>query len=148
MFIGGALSIDKAWRHEGYSYWSDEELSEQALDKLVAVYVHNKPDIMVTHECPESIAAMIVQTISGVGNGETKLDPRFASRTRQAFERMFALHQPKLHIFGHWHIPFDYTHEGTRFICLPELATIDVDTEMIEVIENGALAERPKAAGC
>jgi hypothetical protein len=41
---------------------------------------------------------------------------------------MFIGHKPKLWIFGHWHVPFDEVIAGTRFICLPELAYIDIDT--------------------
>lgn len=59
------------------------------------------------------------------------MDPRHASRTRVAFERMLFLHPPKLWVFGHWHVPFDYESNGTRFICLPELATLDVDLEEV-----------------
>ena len=133
MFVGGALSIDRAYRIEGWSWWADEELSGKELAAIKYDYARPCPEIMVTHDCPESIAAMIVQTIPGVGNGQTKLDPRFASRTRQAFEQMLAAYKPKLWIFGHWHVPFDYIHEGTRFICLPELVWADVNTETMEV---------------
>lgn len=129
MFIGGALSIDKAFRVEDYSYWSDEELSGQELQRMANIYARAVPKIMITHECPESIAAMMLETIPTIGNGNTKMDPRFASRTRQAFERMFSVYKPKLWIYGHWHMPFDYIHEGCRFVCLPELGTIDIDTE-------------------
>ncbi len=136
MFVGGALSIDKAYRIEDYSWWPDEELDPVALWQLDTPYQLHKPEIMVTHECPESIAAMIVGQIPDLRNGGAmKMDPRFASRTRMAFERMLVVHKPKLWIFGHWHVSFDYLHEGTRFICLPELETIDVDVTTAEVIE-------------
>lgn len=45
---------------------------------------------------------------------------------------MFTAHKPKLWLFGHWHMPFDEVVSGTRFICLAELATIDVDIETME----------------
>ncbi len=138
MFVGGALSIDKAFRIEDYSYWSDEELPPEALEIVVFEYDAIKPKIMITHECPESIAVMVLNNARGSGseqrhNGIIKLDPRFASRTRMAFEQMLARHKPKLWIFGHWHVPFDYIHEGCRFICLPELEWCDVNTETCEV---------------
>ena len=38
MFVGGALSIDKHFRQEGYSYWSDEELSYMELDEIFLNY--------------------------------------------------------------------------------------------------------------
>ncbi len=129
MFVGGGFSIDRAYRVEGFSYWTDEELDQSYLDVLIDDFSKTKPSIMVTHDTVESVAAMILATIPHVGNGQMKMDPRFASRTRVAFERMFAAHKPKLWIFGHWHVPFDYLHEGCRFICLPELGTVDINTE-------------------
>jgi hypothetical protein len=151
MFVGGALSIDKAYRYEDYSWWADEELSPPELKHMSVQFEAFRPQIMVTHECPESIAAMIVGNIPDLRNGGSmKMDPRFASRTRQWFEIMFHDHKPKLWIFGHWHVPFDYIHEGTRFICLPELATVDVDTNTAEVIYPEPKEEWPsgKAASC
>jgi hypothetical protein len=130
MFIGGALSIDRAYRYEDFSWWPDEELSQQRLDALVHEFAIVRPKIMVTHECPESIAEMIVGDITDLRDGKKmKMDPRHASRTRVAFQTMFEAHQPKLWIFGHWHVPFGSVINGTRFICLPELAHMDIDPE-------------------
>lgn len=137
MFIGGALSIDRAMRVEGYSWWPDEELSRDELNRMIDIYEHARPEIMVTHECPESIAAMIVAGMRDLRSGSAmKMDPRFASRTRMAFEamRQHRSFRPKLWLFGHWHLPFDRVVDGTRFICLPELACLDVDTEKAEVV--------------
>lgn len=130
MFIGGALSIDRDYRHEDYSWWPDEELSSEVLELLITKMIETKPKIMVTHDCPESVAAMILGTIPCLESGGfMKMDPRFASRTREAFDRMFGAHQPQLWLFGHWHVPFDYLYRGTRFVCLPELATIDINID-------------------
>jgi Calcineurin-like phosphoesterase len=133
MFIGGGLSIDRAYRMEGFSYWPDEEFSSEALNGLVDVFSTVRPEIMITHETPETIAEMIVNQHSG--DRRIKLDPRFASRTRQAFQSMFEIHQPKIWLHGHWHMTFDRVVNGTRFICLPELATIDIDTDKVLVME-------------
>lgn len=128
MFVGGALSVDKALRYDGFSWWEGEELSPDALMAMADLSERTKPEIMVTHECPEQIAATIVGRLRNLRGGMMKMDPRFASRTRQAFDGMFGLHKPKLWLFGHWHVPFDETVDGTRFICLPELAYADVET--------------------
>lgn len=116
MFIGGAFSIDRSLRTEGLDWWADEELSIEKLNRLVDVYEKEKPEVMVTHECPESVSNLLVSK---------KWD--ISSRTRQAFESMFYKHKPKLWIFGHWHVSFDYIMEGTRFICLDELEYKDID---------------------
>jgi hypothetical protein len=116
MFIGGGLSIDRHMREEGLSYWLDEELSYGDFFDLVGKYTDIKPRVMVTHDCPESIANHLF--------GTTKLDD--PSRTRQALESMWVSHKPEVWIFGHWH---DYRNTeilGTSFICLAELQTIEI----------------------
>lgn len=117
MFIGGALSIDKEWRVEGDSWWADEELSSSMLTTLVDLYTTARPRVMVTHDCPASMAVHMC-------------DPHklgFPSRTQQAFQSMFEIYQPELWIFGHWHKHADEIHNGTRFICLAELQHMDID---------------------
>lgn len=129
MFIGGAVSIDKAFRVEGFSWWPDEELSYQELDALVQKYIEVKPETMITHECPEEMAEALIQAqalFTGKKSG-MKLEPEWSSRTRQAFQQMWSAHSPKLWVFGHWHYPFDHVLRGTRFVCLGELQTMDVD---------------------
>jgi hypothetical protein len=79
MFIGGAVSIDRALRQEGYNWWSDEELSAERLNELVDRFVQIRPRVMVTHDCPEEVAVEMERlTCRG------KLDPRFSPRSRQA----------------------------------------------------------------
>lgn len=139
MFCGGAVSIDKAYRHEGFSWWEDEELSESDLVNVEQTYAVAKPEIMVSHECPEKIAALLVGRLNNLATPgqKWKLDPRWDSRTRHAFDRMHSVHQPQLWIFGHWHVRFDDIVDGTRFICLPELATIDIDTKTLRTSDEG-----------
>lgn len=120
-FIGGGLSIDRQWRIEGVSWWPDEELSVNQLLDAVDGFLGLTPSVMITHDCPETVANII-----GRENGY-KLE--YPSRTRRAFDSMFHMHQPKLWIFGHWHHSFDQTINGTRFICLDELQTIDIDLD-------------------
>lgn len=123
MLVGGALSIDKEWRIKDINWWEDEELSQEELDKLLSVYLKTKPEIMVTHDCPEDVAKMIVGYTTGAW--VDKLD--FPSRTRVAFQHMISGHSPKYWIFGHWHVPFNIEYNLTNFICLPELGHIDLE---------------------
>lgn len=123
-FLGGAVSIDRAWRTEGYSWWSDEECSYVDLNKYIEFYAQVKPNIVVSHECPESIANQIMAAFNKV-----KIDD--ASRTRQALEQMLYLHQPKLWVFGHWHHSINFMHGQTRFRCLNELEYEDIDLDLL-----------------
>lgn len=120
MFVGGALSVDREHRREGYSWWPDEELDIAGLTRIVDDYIKHRPRIMVTHDCPEEVALRM-----GALSGRDKII--YPSRTRQAFQSMWEIHQPELWVFGHWHHSFDSQIFGTRFICLAELEAKDIE---------------------
>jgi hypothetical protein len=64
MFVGGTASNDCAYRHEGYDWWPDEELSSDELKRIIALYIERKPRVMVTHDCPEEVAGVVQSRIS------------------------------------------------------------------------------------
>jgi len=110
MFVGGAFSIDKDYRREGYDWWPEEELSHIEMLKILDIYVRNKPRIMVTHDAPECMLTYLVSH-----------HMKFSTRTGQFFDRLFEEHQPEIWVHGHHHISFDKVVKGTRFVCLAEL---------------------------
>lgn len=118
--VGGATSIDKAWRTKDIDWWEDEEVSQDELEKILQVYSELKPEIVVTHECPESIANQILAAFNKVKFNDF-------SRTRQTLERMYYVHQPKIWIFGHWHQSLNFMDGTTNFICLNELEHLDLE---------------------
>lgn len=113
MFVGGATSIDAQWRTPGVSWWPDEQLSMPELHRMVELYRRHRPQVMVTHECPSSVAHELFLR-------HYKLAIEDRSNTREAFEVMLEITRPRLWIFGHWHEWRDIVIGGTRFICLPE----------------------------
>lgn len=126
MFVGGATSIDRFLRTPGYNWWWDEECSEQELEQFVDTYKKVKPEIMITHECPETFSNDLCNY---VGIRKYNNDP---SRTRETFDRMLQIHQPKVWIFGHWHHNVNMFLYGTEFICLAPYTHMDFDTETLE----------------
>lgn len=120
MFCGGAQSVDRSERTEGYDWWPDEELSISELYKVVDIFEVVRPRVMVTHDCPEDIARVME-----VNSGRRKLDLK--SVTRQAFQCMWETHGPEIWIFGHWHHSFDKVIGKTRFVCLAELEYKDIE---------------------
>jgi hypothetical protein len=121
MFIGGAWSIDHAWRVEGIDWWRDEELSIQELNDLIEVYGDLKPKVMVTHDAPTN-ATYEMFVSKGLALGDKQIN----TRTGDAFQTMFEIHQPELWVFGHWHVTKSQVINGTKFQCLAELDYIDV----------------------
>lgn len=120
-FLRGAKSIDKAYRIEGKSWWKDEELSYTQLYNSIEVYQSNKPEIVITHDCPAFLCDQVsnIRTFDGV-----LLKP---SSTAHLLERLFTIHQPKLWIFGHYHKRWNTEIKGTYFQCLEECGYLDLD---------------------
>lgn len=108
--VRGANSIDKYLRREGIDWWAEEELSYSVLGTIIEQFEGSKPKYMFSHTCPSSVKKQLF------GYNES-------SRTEQALQIMFELHQPEYWFFGHFHRHIDEVVNGTRFICLAELQT-------------------------
>lgn len=123
MYVGGAWSIDHAFRTEGVSWWRDEELSIERLNTMYEIYKHAKPRVMITHDCPTQVAWDMFISRGNSLAGQTQIK----TRTGEALQAMFEIHQPEHWFFGHWHYTRDLTLHGTKFQCLGELDYVDVD---------------------
>jgi predicted phosphodiesterase len=141
IYVGGAWSIDYRWRTMGLDLWEDEELSHTELNRIIDVYDLVRPRIMVTHDCPEVASLELFIKNGNALAGTTQ----FKTRTAAALQAMFEIHQPELHIFGHWHGDRDQVIDGTRFICLNEMSYCDVDMETLEVTWPEYQAKRMKS---
>ena len=128
MFIGGAWSIDCAWRTEGINWWADEELSYAEFEQVISTYSVAKPKVMVTHDCPYEISKELF-----IDTGRAFSTKHYATRTSMAFSAMLTLHKPELWVFGHWHTDVDKSINGTRYICLNELSYADINLDTLEV---------------
>lgn len=125
-FVRGGHSIDKSARHEGIDWWPGEQLSYSDAARALEEYRKVLPALMLSHECPASIIDMLAgfKTWDGA--------PIRPSMTANVLEQMFNIHKPLLWVFGHHHKAFDMTVEGTRFVCLPELACFDFESKEVE----------------
>lgn len=114
-YVSGAWSIDANMRIPFVSWWPDEELSLGQCQQVIEQYNETTPDYIVTHDCPDYIAQLLI------GDGH-----RFNTRMGQLFNQLWQNHKPKLWIFGHYHVKLDKEINGTRFICLPELGEFKI----------------------
>lgn len=116
-FVSGAWSIDQAFRVEGRDWWRDEELSVADGMKALDAYAVAKPQVMVSHDGPESIFL----------GGPMTIPNYHRSRTSTLLEAMLEAHAPELWIFGHHHVSRDFVEGSTRFRCLDELEVLTLD---------------------
>lgn len=135
MFIGGAWSIDNpiappGWyrRTAGYDWWFDEECSEEEFDTFLAIYKKNKPEVMITHDCPHNISKQLFFN-SGLLKGI-----HYPTRTGMFFQELFDIHQPKFWFFGHYHHTLECKIGNTNFHCLGELDYVDFNLTTLEYV--------------
>lgn len=112
--VRGAKSIDKHLRIEGLDWFPNEELSYQEGLEVFDEYVRVKPKVVISHDCPQSVMEQLF------GYPEK-------SSTRQLLEAMFQEHQPELWVFGHHHKSKVEMINRTRFVCLDELETFEIE---------------------
>ncbi len=113
-FVRGALSVDRHIRTESLDWWPEEELSIANCYAAIALYSKVKPEFVVTHTCPITIVPHVMASSYVI-----------PSRTGQLLEEMFAIHQPKRWVFGHYHRSWSKTIDGTSFTCLNELECLN-----------------------
>ena len=114
-YIRGGYSVDKNLRTPGKNWFDDEQLSSRDLYNCVEAYSAKKPWFVVSHECPSDL-------VSFFATNSMKLD---TSKTAQALQSMFEIHQPKYWFFGHHHKTSTIKEKGTTFCCLGELEYYD-----------------------
>ena len=116
LLVGGAVSIDRRWREEGKSYWSDETFKLK-LDHEFP-YKDRQYDLVVTHTRPG---------VCGAFKGFHKIrewcdqDPDLKNdliEESQLVDYLYEHTKPKDWVYGHFHESNLITHEGTVFRCL------------------------------
>lgn len=109
----GAYSIDKEWRTAGYNWFFNEENNIETFMKARDLYKDIKPDIMLTHDCPEFLVPEYIGPNARV----------YQNNTNWALQELYNIHQPKLWIHAHHHVSKTTIYGNTKFVCLNELET-------------------------
>lgn len=124
-FVRGGRSIDASYRIKDIEYWTEEELSYTQCIQTLDLYEKEKPKIVISHECPESIIPYV--SFGKTWNGE----PISPSNTAKLLQSMLEIHEPELWIFGHHHIEFNQKILNTKFICVDILKHFDLEKNEI-----------------
>lgn len=112
-FFRGAYSIDRQYRTIGVDWWEQEQLKIEDFIKARELYRDIKPDLVLTHDCPQSLYSYLLPPNAKI----------YENITSWALEELFNIHQPKFWRFGHFHKSWRKVVNGTDFRCLNELET-------------------------
>lgn len=135
--LGGAASVDKAWRQEGVSWWKDEEITRE---HVAAAIAGGPADLMLTHESPARTPVRAVREILRTNPFGFPDDARADSATSRArVAKVWDVVYPELLIHGHMHVPGGgQTEDGRRVASLGQdgqqgnLGFLDMQTLLIE----------------
>jgi hypothetical protein len=81
--------------------------------KARELYREIKPDIVLTHDCPDEVSLRILDANQR----------KYENLTGWALQELFNIHQPQKWRFGHYHKSWNMNISGTDFRCLNELET-------------------------
>lgn len=124
-FIRGAFSIDHLYQKAHGCWFKQEELTYSESFKCIDDYCSVKPDIVLTHTCPSSVAKMIGSDYMLRSFG---FDPAtFRTSTGQLLQALWSYHRPSLWVFGHFHKSWCKKINGTEFVCLKELERFEIN---------------------
>ena len=118
--IGGATSIDREYRSEGYTWWEDEELSYREWLRIMDIYERVRPDIVATHDAPEDV-------VKGVIGPMANYLTNYPSRNSSALQNLFEIHRPAVWLHGHHHISYRKVYRGVEFIGVGACEYIDLE---------------------
>lgn len=115
-YYRGAYSIDRQYRTVGIDWWEDEQVTIDQFMKARELYREVKPGIVITHDCPQSIATQMLPSGSRI----------YENTTGWALQELLNIHEPELWLFGHWHKSKTIQYGKTKFVCLDELEIYDI----------------------
>ena len=116
LLVGGAVSVDRRFRIEGKSWWSDEDFNLKLEHEFP--YKDRQYDLVVTHTRPGVCGAF-----KGFDNIKywCDQDPDLINdliEESQKLDYLYERTKPKLYIYGHFHKSDTTKYEETEFKCL------------------------------
>lgn len=97
MALGGAYSIDKAYRVEGRSWWRQELLTREQVERAMD---RGQVDILFTHDAPEGACPIVTNEYKG---------DEISRGNRKAVTAVMDAVIPKIVIHGHYHHRYSVT---------------------------------------
>jgi len=112
MFVGGANSIDASSRKEGYSWWRQEVISQEEMDRLPETEV----DIIISHTVPRDWLYANPCLVNGYIQSEAYA--KYRDPSTFALQLIRERYQPKRWISGHFHYSLDAEIDGCLWTSL------------------------------
>lgn len=94
LFIGGAISIDKQYRTQGYDWFKEELITQEDMNKMPNTHI----DIVISHTVPQFLTLKDLYPVH---------DP-----SRDFLSQVYERYKPTLWYAGHFHFYRKLKHDG------------------------------------
>jgi Calcineurin-like phosphoesterase len=94
--LGGAVSLDRAIRREGESWWQEEEITQAQAAQVIAA---GPADVMISHDCPSGV----VHSFPPPPRFWDARDLARSDAHRELLQRVVSQVQPRHLMHGHLH---------------------------------------------
>lgn len=116
LLVGGAISVDRCFRIEGKSYWSDEKFKLKLEDEFP--YKDRQYDLVVTHTRPGACGAFkSFDNIKYFCDHDPDLKNDLIEES-QLVDHLYERVKPKWWVGGHFHQSLTLSFENTTYRCL------------------------------
>jgi len=120
--LGGAASIDRKFRVVDRSYWEEELITDEDVEKSIA---GGKVDVMLCHDSPASAPNTVTDNVMGQMRAQLSFGPEnllLCAWNRNQLDRVVQAVKPDYLFHGHYHAPMRGVIEstGTQVIGLDE----------------------------
>lgn len=112
--IGGAESIDKELRTEGFNWWCGERITIKNYHTIMNNLNGEKPNIIVSHDAPSILIKNVFSHVKP--NSSTKI-----------LDNLLEELTPNYWFFAHHHYSFSGIYKNTKYTCLDELETVQLN---------------------
>lgn len=146
--MGGATSVDRAWRKAGTEWWPDETITDAHVESALA---GGPADVMITHETPAATPVRAVRELLRTNPFGFPAEALVDSATSRArITQVWDAVRPDLLLHGHMHVPGGgTTADGRRVISLGQdeqqghlafldLATLTIETPSLRQIRDAS----------
>jgi len=124
MSVGGASSIDRDRRVQGSSWWPQEEISPETVNKILQMPALTT-DILITHESSDNPVDPVKRVLA---DPVKQMQWDYSAVQASEYQRQYVTQvidyvKPTKHFHGHWHIPYQRIEDNLLTVSLGDNTT-------------------------
>ena len=122
LFVGGANSIDKNCRKEGYDWFKEEEITIEQYSRIMGI--EKRIEVVVSHSAPITLLNQIPEIRPYIMNCSLLLND------------IFMKHNPALWVFGHFHHSIQRSFRDCFFVGLNIAESVEIDVPLGKELQS------------